>query len=381
MTKKILDLLLSQILKIISLLVPKNDNLVVFSSGHGYRYQWNPRAFFEYCGLQNDTFQYIWLTKSRSLTHSLEEKWIPVVYAYSMHWFRTILRAKIIILENIDQLLNHCLVPSNVLIQTFHWIPLKSIAHTNYFEKIFARVFELWLLRKNYYVLSSSSYVTSTIDGDIKFFADNFLEFWYPRNDALFDEHDPTLWDIDVSTYSKIYGYFPTWRDTGMDVDFLSFSFLRELNEHLAKNDILFLIKLHPRSPYTGSGEYSHIRNITKANIDTADILPHLDLLITDYSSIFLDFILLDKPFILYCFDMQEYMEHRNLNYDYYIQMVWPFAHTEDELINLIKSVDIWQQESTHLEKYKALKDMIYEHQDDRSSERLYGYLHDFIIN
>lgn len=56
---------------------------------------------------------------------------------------------------------------------------------------------------------------------------------------------------------------------------------------------------------------------VADQSIDTCDLLSIVDVLVTDYSSIFFDFLSLQKPVIFYIYDLEEYTQERGLYFDY----------------------------------------------------------------
>ena len=48
---------------------------------------------------------------------------------------------------------------------------------------------------------------------------------------------------------------------------------------------------------------------------EVSDILPDFDMIISDYSSIYLDFLLLDRPVLLLPYDLEEYGAVKGLNF------------------------------------------------------------------
>lgn len=121
--------------------------------------------------------------------------------------------------------------------------------------------------------------------------------------------------------YKRIYMYMPTWRGNLTD-DFLKvagFDFKR-LNSIMKQNEDLFILKLHPAvriEKNLDTNEYSNLLFLDK-RLDIYPILPFVDVLITDYSSIYYDFLLLNKGIILYPFDKDDFLNYsNNLAFDY----------------------------------------------------------------
>ena len=133
----------------------------------------------------------------------------------------------------------------------------------------------------------------------------------------------------------------PTWRDTGIDF-FESGGFdLNILNDNLVIKNEVFFVKLHS---YTNSNvieRFSGFSNIKIINANVTDVYPfllHSDCLITDYSSIYFDYLLLEKPIILFPFDITDYeSKSRELVFAYDEIMIGDRVNTFSELLFAIK--------------------------------------------
>ena len=68
-------------------------------------------------------------------------------------------------------------------------------------------------------------------------------------------------------------------------------------------------------------------------DIDTNELLKRADILVSDYSSVTADFLLLDRPIIYYCFDLQNYLsEDRDVYWSYDSITPGPKVQDYDEL-------------------------------------------------
>ncbi|WP_415528000.1 CDP-glycerol glycerophosphotransferase family protein, partial [Dellaglioa algida] len=84
--------------------------------------------------------------------------------------------------------------------------------------------------------------------------------------------------------------------------------------------------------------EYSNIKEIPQS-VDTQELLLLADVLITDYSSIYVDFILQDKPVVHYLYDKNYYINNdRGVYGKFENQVVGPIVMDIDRLKNMILS-------------------------------------------
>jgi CDP-glycerol glycerophosphotransferase (TagB/SpsB family) len=70
---------------------------------------------------------------------------------------------------------------------------------------------------------------------------------------------------------------------------------------------------------------------------DVNDLLPAVDILITDYSSIYFDFLLLDRPMIFSCHDLEEYIRDRGLMMDYDLNTPGPKVRTAEQFLEQLE--------------------------------------------
>ena len=100
----------------------------------------------------------------------------------------------------------------------------------------------------------------------------------------------------------KLVLWAPTFRGKANNPFILGKNYIDELQEKLGE-EWYVLTKVHPHLD-----SKNHISN---TNIPTEELLPIIDILITDYSSVIFDYILLSKPLILFVPDYEEYKQKR----------------------------------------------------------------------
>ena len=157
----------------------------------------------------------------------------------------------------------------------------------------------------------------------------------YPRNDLLFSSKDK-LNKLVKRTNEKVIMWMPTFRQhcnrkrTDSEFDFplvipiiYSKEELRRFNELLVEKNILLLLKPHPAQDIS----YIKARSLTNFVVLTDkmisdveaqlyEILAGVDALITDYSSVYCDYLLLDRPIAITLDDYDEYSKKNGFAYE-----------------------------------------------------------------
>ncbi|MDR1880333.1 MAG: CDP-glycerol glycerophosphotransferase family protein [Tannerellaceae bacterium] len=201
--------------------------------------------------------------------------------------------------------------------------------------------------------LSSSSFLTKNLfSPQFRIPENRFIETNFPRNAIFFWSRERQLDFIrkyesgmmleliqHISGFKKTYIYMPTWRESKSDIITRSGMDFSRLNEALRSNNELFILKLHPleRLDLEEVSGYSNLK-IMERRDDVYAILPFTDVLITDYSSIYYDYLQMNKEIIIFCFDLEKYTaEIRELMFDYVEYMPGVRVERFDELLSLIR--------------------------------------------
>ena len=376
------NLALNFILFMLSYVIPKNKKLCLLGSGAGTSFKGNPKYLYLHSLTNESRYQISWITKNKKLYDKLNEKKHPVLQVYSVKGFWNILRAKYLIIEQSAKDISYIGVINGRfnIIQTWHGTPLKKIGITkekhpikNIFNNLLKKEFYSYIL-----ILSTSNVVSLTLS--TVFQNKNVKLVGYPRNDVFFNKNlifENYKEILNLGIYHKVILYCPTFRDNYESVKPFSDEFFKNLNAYLMKKGDVFLIKKHPfEKNINVPTNLSNIEDVSSAVEDIQELLVFTDILITDYSSVFFDFILLDRPIIYYSYDFEEYLENcRGMYYEYYKEMPGPFAKNENELLDLIETVDKWFNNEEYQMKYKKFKDKFNYYQDGKSCERLFQFI------
>ena len=225
---------------------------------------------------------------------------------------------------------------------------------------------------------------------------EKFIVTGYPRNDYLFDEKNYISILFPDTQYNKVILWMPTFRktDSSTRVD-SGFEYplevpcvytkkdCIELNEVLKKENILLILKPHPAQKLSviknlNLSNFVMIYNddLRKKSIQLYQFIGSTDALITDYSSIYYDYLLTGKPIGLTVDDYEEYSKTTGFVFDSVFDfIIGEHILNSDDFIHFIKNVSTGKD--VLKDKRNEMNDLFNTHQDDRSSQRVYSFIVD----
>ena len=375
-----LDIFLTSLLVLFSYFVPKNNEQILLGSIFGTNFVGNPKYFYLYLmnNKKNQHFKKIfWITKNKKIYSELKEKNMPVIFSYSFEGFVAILRSNFLIdsYDISDVAYLHFLPGRFNKIQIFHGLPFKGLMPELKDSRFVFKIYRKERASYLGYVVTSQE--TKRISEG--WYHKNCIILGYPRNDVFFD-HNLVFEDyknkFNLGQFTKVLLYCPTFRDKRTSKVPFTVNFLKNLNDYLIKHNYVLLLKNHPNEiSYFNVEDYSNIIDVSSQVNDVQDLLIHIDVLITDYSSVVLDFILMNKPIIFYPYDYDEYTKIRKWDIDYFSTVPGPFAKNEEEFLKCLQSIETTFNKSDYKEKFEELKNKYYLNKDGKSCERLYDFL------
>ncbi len=312
---------ISYISKIISCIIPISQKLLVFTSFPDYTD--NAYAIYKYLiEVYPNKYKYVWLLDDKNYS-SIGPN---MVYRFSLKGIWFYYRARFVFCTHgVNAALK--LHQKNKIVNLWHGMPLKTIGSLD--------------PTCGGYNPTSADYLVSTsaFFQDIMARAFNNMDIsrvpilGQPRNDMLF-ESSPFFseYKIDKDNYSQIGIWLPTFRssiigDVRVDgryqdgaISYLTEADLDNLNSTLVKHNTLLLVKLHPMDilqTYIFKS-YSNILIIKQKDfrVHLYPLLGNCDFLLTDYSSVWLDYEILNKPIGFVMNDINEYANSRGLLID-----------------------------------------------------------------
>lgn len=171
----------------------------------------------------------------------------------------------------------------------------------------------------------------------------------------------------------KILLWAPTFRGKASSPDVLDNESFAQLQEKLG-DDWMVLIKHHPHDDAVAAQD----RYRSNCPIATERLLPVVDLLITDYSTIVLDYLVFDRPFILYAPDVEEYENTRGFFVDY--NTITKNMTTDATNLDVMVKEVYQQWLKGDRSEILSCKQRFVQACDGRATERILKYLQDLDI-
>lgn len=162
----------------------------------------------------------------------------------------------------------------------------------------------------------------------------------------------------------KLILYAPTFRDNPEANRRLLDNLDMELFRRELGDDSILLVKLHPQ---INSGVKAEGTVDVTTGHDINDLTLISDLLITDYSSVCMDFALLSKPCIFFAFDLEEYEKERSFYFDYETYVPGTVAKDFTAVVEAIKNP------RNDEEKLRRFRDFNFDYIDCNNTERIFN--------
>ncbi len=215
----------------------------------------------------------------------------------------------------------------------------------------------------------------------------NIIETGYPRNDVLFEKNNKCKALFNTEKY--IY-WLPTFRQKSGDnssVSSISIPFiynsedLEKINNTADESNITLVIKPHPAQDLSKIkiNNLSNVKFIdesflTENKVSNYEVLADSCALLSDYSSVFYDYLLCDKP-IGFCWeDYEIYVKNEGINPDLIeFTECGDKLFTADDLCAFIKDVTLGNDKLK--EKREEIKNKVHKYTDSNSASRIVDYL------
>lgn len=387
--KKIYYLLINLLLYWFTQLIPKNKNLWVFGAWFGQQYNDNPKAFFEYINQHQKHIDAIWISKSSAVIKHVRSLGFKAYHEKSIFGMWCQLRAKFVfVCQSLhDDTFSPCIGYNTQVIQLWHGIPLKKIMFDVFGDhkktkNVTGKLFD-WLSpynkHRNDIVIATSELTKDLLAKAFRIPSTKVLECGFPRNDVFY----AGVTNIKNDKFKCIY--MPTFRGgIASECDlFERYGFnAKDMEIELSKHNIQLTLRMHPvNTPPPKIIE--QIKNSTVIKLDSGgDIYQSInqyDCLITDYSSIYFDFLLSNKPIVFAPFDLEEYKEReRDLYFEFEDATLKPYCYSWSDILVQLIALKNNNISTEYKKQYFALKDKFHSpplNEVSPFSRRLYNNL------
>lgn len=379
----------------LSFLFPRNKQIWLFGSSFGERFADNSRYFYLYIRQNHaDKIHAVWISQDKEIINFLREQGYEAFYKNSLKgiWFE--LRAGVYIFDNYSKDISFWLSGKSIKINLWHGSGNKKTNYDNIFDSVRhpKNNYEKWktFLRRisdekpYHYTLATSEAMAKIFSSAFQTDRKHILLGGYPRNDMLFPIAESKITNIVTEPEALLLqqlqrlkeanyilsAYMPTFRDS--EQIFFEVMDLETFNQYLEDRKLIFITKLHPKSKLKKKFEEIKYSNIINADavIDIYSFLKLIDILITDYSSVYTDYMLLNRPVVAFHFDWQQYTANTRDCYipqDEYMPEVKAVNMQE-----LMEAIDYVLHEDKCSSKRMQSRKRMFGVIDGRSSERLF---------
>ncbi|MBR5686538.1 MAG: CDP-glycerol glycerophosphotransferase family protein [Prevotella sp.] len=309
----------------LSFLFPRKRSIWAFGSGTGY--DGHSKYLLQYIIDHQPEIRGLWITQRKDEVEPLRKKGIEAYYSYGLKGIFYSLRAGTYIVTGSLADINFYTSGGAKQVQLWHGFGPKKCLWANIHSSMNKNGrFTGFVKRPAFYVepdivLGASEMIDRIYATTFRTDIDRCVDILSPRCVHLRQSKKEILeyikkWEgqevldfiATMKKYKKVLLYMPTYREKNphfleqqkWDID--------ALNDTLKHKDALLIVKLHPHMKH--DLDFNGLSNIVEMdkNLDLYPILPFTDTLITDYSSVYVDYILMDdKQIILYIPDKEDY--------------------------------------------------------------------------
>ncbi len=377
------------LLRALARLVPKKKDLILLIPRFGGTLNGNLKYFHLYLAARHaQDCEFYLLTHRRATVRLLSEHGLPVLLHPSPQSVVKLLRASSVVVESADwwHWLKSLLALHATSFQIWHGNGMKRVSMTN--KKIAAMLRGLgpfhWLLYWcNIYPTYDVVFFASRLQRKRRSASFRMKEAvlnGQPRNDIFFGtDVGFNLVGCDGATTEKIRSaaasgkrvvlYSPTYRPPA-EIQPAHALNLDEFNNFALRHGLLIVWKAHPKDEIAVQEREALV--VMDKNADVYPVMGYADCMITDYSSIYMDYLLLDRPIIFFPYDLEHYLRRRGIQHDYNAITPGPKCLTQAEVQQALREIVV-EGEDAWRNSRETVRQDFYEYRDGRSCERLFA--------
>ena len=371
------------IIKMLGLIIIPDDKVILIGGWFGERFADNSKAIYLYLLKNKEQFglkDVRYVVKNEFIYNELKTSKYPVMRTYSFASFYYHLKAGIhIVDEGYKDLLSPCSINAK-RINLWHGFGIKAKSNIENVIPLhnrieFNRKLVIWGQWNWCYVLCLSKVHFLQLQDLFDLPDENLFYGIYPRhyymlrekNKFLFKEEEYVIKLLEnfKRNGKKIVCYMPTLREH-QEANNAILDFIIDMKQMAEGNDFVLVTKIHSATSafadldkiQTGNGGNNRFINLP-SEVDVYNFLDKVDVLISDYSSVITDFLLLGRPIIFFPFDYKSFnSEERILYLPYEDYAVGDIVNSINELCSSINMCI--KEPQVYLQKYANKMQKLY---------------------
>ena len=310
--------------------LPIKDNYIFYEAFLGLGILDSPRALFNYLLDSKDASQYthVWAVADiektgDNLKEYSEYSNVIIVQKGSDDYYKYLATCKYLITNSYFDYFFEKRV-DQVYINTCCGIPFKHVGYDNHSQPVENSKDLVRNFLMADYLLSANRFMTDTLykhafmlEG---IFQGKILELGYPRIDTILNSNTAVVYkrleNCGFDTNKKIILYAPTWRGNVNSVDFNLDGIkdaISKMSGAIDETRSQICLRVHYYLYEALAKDPDLSKFLVPFTIDTSELLTVTDVLVTDYSAIFYDFLITQRPILFYLPDYKDYRKSRGL--------------------------------------------------------------------
>jgi len=270
--------------------------------------------------------------------------------------------------------------PGQIYLNTWHGVPTKVMGYERPGQRVGATENIVHNFLNSTHIIAANHFTGERMFKQAYMlngmYRGSLLDVPLPRTDMLYnttrDEINRKLNAIGIPTDKKIILYAPTWKgrafnDLEYDLDELK-NAIKTLRERINTDEYNIYLRVHYFLYRSIQMDPELSSLCIPFTIDTDELLTAVDILISDYSSIFFDFLGTHRPILFYVPDLQDYSENRGL-YIPIDELPGPVSEHLEDIADYINNIETVQLQ--YKTKYDAMYDWCSSREDGQVVNRV----------
>ena len=367
-------------------ILPKDNNKIVFLLFPGQENKTD--AFYNYIKNNHHEIKCIRLVEHIEKIKNKND--LLPFYSFKAFWH--LYTSKYVVIS-VTGFVDYIKSKRHVGINLWHGMPIKTIGVNADFEK--SAVKSLKYVGKYFKTFATSDIFRTIMASSFMAKYNDVYITGLPITDTIFsnDKNNIIENSLNIKKYDKIITYVPTFKSKAfsygnqIEHTFNNIFYFDDYNnerfvQFLEEQNILFITKPHPldeelykenqcKLPNSSNFKLLYNDDFQKLNIDLYDLFKYTDLMISDFSSTTLDFLILNKPVIYLNNLSEEFAQNRGFILSDNYEIFMP-GHQVNNYSTLEDKIKICLYNDDTIELRKRLLNLTHKYRDDKASERIF---------